>query len=181
MSQQIDEFAGSLLEESKRFLELARECEDSAGTAAYLHAAILLAFCALDAHVNAVADDFAEKNVMSTHERAFILERDVELVDGEFQVGERLRMIRIEERIQFLIRHFSGEPLNREASWWSDLKSAIKLRNELTHPKSAINVTDTTVERVIVATINTLDAVFKAIYKREFPSAGRGISSRLDF
>ncbi|MDZ4687483.1 MAG: hypothetical protein SH850_20620 [Planctomycetaceae bacterium] len=178
---EIDEFAMSLLEESKRFLEKARECPDAPGEVAYLHAALMLAFCSLEAHTNAIAADFALDNSLSVHEKALLLEKDVRLEDGEFKIHPSLKVMRLEDRIQFLHLRFSGQPLNRSETWWSELRSAIVLRNQLTHPKEAGEIARGNVERAVTAIIDTLNAVFLAVYRKGFPSASRGLSSRLDF
>jgi hypothetical protein len=47
---EFDQFASTLLEEAKRFLEKSREADDAAGKAAFLHATVMLAFCAFEAH-----------------------------------------------------------------------------------------------------------------------------------
>jgi hypothetical protein len=59
--QSFDEFSRLLLEEAKRFLEKAKGTEDP-GQSAYLHAALTLGACALEAHVNAVCDDFLTRD-----------------------------------------------------------------------------------------------------------------------
>ena len=54
-----DVFANQLLEEAKRFLEKANDSSsDLAAEAAYLHAALTLSFCALEAHVNSIGEEF---------------------------------------------------------------------------------------------------------------------------
>lgn len=181
MTTDIDEFANSLLEESKRFLELASECEDPAGQAAYRHGSLMLGFCALEAHVNAIATDFVGRSDLSAHESALLTERRVRLQDGEFVISDSLEMIRLEDRIQFLHRKFSGTPIDRSSIWWSELHSAMKLRNSLTHPKDATTASQGDANRAIQAIIDTIDALFLAIYKKPLPVASRGLQSKLSF
>ena len=57
---QIDQFAQSLLEESKRFPEKAKDGSNREGTNAHLHAALMLVFSSLETHVNSIADDFID-------------------------------------------------------------------------------------------------------------------------
>jgi hypothetical protein len=178
---EIDTFARTLLEEAKRFLEKAQEHEDDAGVQANLHAAIMLGFCALEAHVNSVADDFAGINDLSVHEKGLMLEKDVRFDDGHFVLTDNLKMARLDERIQFIYRRFSGDALDRSASWWSELRSALKLRNELTHPKDVTDVDVSTTNRALQAIIDTIDAIYQAVYKAKFPAAGRGLLSKLTF
>jgi len=176
----IDDFARSLLEEAKRFLEKVDDDGDPAANEAYLHAALMLAFCSLEVHVNSVADDFISRPELSLHEKAFLLEREVRLEDGEFRIAPSLRIIRLEDRIRFLHVKF-GRPLDASSPHWSQLAEAARLRNQLTHPKDVMVITKATVGRAIQAIIGTLDCLYQVIYKRGFPSAGIGLDSRLSF
>src|SRR5262249_138634 len=45
------------------------------------------------------------------------------------------KMFRLEDRIKYLSKRFSVTAIDKNASYWADLKSAMKLRNSLTHPK----------------------------------------------
>lgn len=177
----IDEFATTLLEEAKRFLEKASDVADASGKAANLHAALMLGFCALEAHTNAIADDFVPAAGLAVHEKAFLTERDVRLEKGEFVVSETLKMPRLEDRIEFLHYRFSGKRLNRSAASWSELASAAKLRNALTHPKAATALSEEAVKRALQSIVDTIDTLFQAIYKSKFPAAGRGLQSKLTF
>jgi hypothetical protein len=174
----IDEFASSLLEEAKRFLEKA--AADYAGEQAHLHAALMLGFCALEAHTNAISDEFSTREDLSIADQSVLTERDIRLEHGEFKLGP-LKMYRLEDRILFLHLRFSGKPLDRNASWWSELSSAIGLRNQLTHPRAVPAITHADVSRAISAIIDTIDALFQAIYQQQFPAANRRLQSRLDF
>lgn len=114
---EIDDFATSLFEEAKRFLERAQSESDSAARDAYLHAAMMLAFCSLEAHLNAISEEFRERPEFTLHEKAVLLEEDVKLIDGEFVLGG-FKMLRLEDRIQFLHRKFSGKPFDKAVQWW---------------------------------------------------------------
>jgi hypothetical protein len=177
---EIDSFANELLEEAKRFFEKARECSDSAAEAANLHAALLLSFCALEAHVNAIAEELSMRSELSAHEKGVLLEREVRLENGEFHLKSGLRMARLEDRIEFLHVKFSGKSLDGLASW-SQLGSAMKLRNRLTHAKDVPTINQSAVRSAIQAIIDSLEALYQAIYKRRFPPASRGLQSRLTF
>lgn len=176
-----DLFADQLLEESKRFLEKAGESSDSTAKGAYLRAALMLSFCGLEAHVNSIGQEFCIRGDVSAHERGLLLEQDVRLEHGEFQLRPGLRMVRLEDRIEFLHARFSGKPLDRSSAWWAQLGGAIDLRNELTHAKDVPEITEDAVRRAIEAIINLLDVLYQAIYKRRFPPVGRGLQSRLSF
>jgi len=176
----IDAFATSLLEESKRFFEKASAESDQAAKAAYLHSALLLGFCSLEAHVNAISEDFVNRPELSAHEKGVLLEKEARLENGEFVLGG-LRMHRMEDRISFLHRRFSGLPVDKKALWWSELAGAIDLRNKLSHPKEATAITAQSVERALRSIIDSIDALYQSIYKRKFPAANMGMQSKLDF
>ena len=176
-----DSFATQLLEEAKRFLEKGQETSDPAAEVANLHAALMLSFCALEAHVNAVSDEFSGSNDLSVHERAMLLEKDVRLENGQFRLQAGLRMSRLEDRIDILHAKFSGSPVDRSSLWWSGLQEAMNLRNQLTHAKAVPAIKAVAVRSATLSIIDTLNALYLAIYKKKFPAAGQGLSSQLNF
>ena len=178
---EFDLFANQLLEEAKRFFEKAKESSDTVAEAANLHAALLLSFCALEAHVNSIAEEFSIAANLSAHEKALLLEKDVRLEGGEFQLRQGLKMARLEDRVEFLHAKFSGKPVGKPSEWRSQLISAIDLRNKLTHAKAVPPVTQSAVRNAMQAIIDALDALYLAIYKRRFPPASQGLQSRLTF
>ena len=179
---QIDIFANQLLEEAKRFLEKVKDYSDPEAQAANLHASLMLAFCALEAHINAIAEEFSVRPELSAHEMGMLLEKEVKLQDGEFRVTPSLRMARLEDRIEFLHTKFSGSPVDRTSGWWGQLMAATHLRNQLTHAKADVpSISHAAVSSAIQAIIQVLLTLYDAIYKRSFPPANRGLQSRLTF
>jgi hypothetical protein len=178
---EFDLFANQLLEEAKRFLEKSKEGPDAAAEAANLHAALLLGFCALEAHVNSICEEFSIVPALSAHEKSLLLEKDVKLEDGEFRLQEGLKMARLEDRIEFLFSKFSSKPMDHSAVWWSQLSTAIDLRNKLTHAKTITPITRTSISGAIQGIIDTLDALYQAVYKRKFPPVTQGLHSGLTF
>lgn len=178
---QADDFSRSLLEEAKRFLEKGREATEPTGVSAYLHAAVMLAFCAFEAHVNAVSDDFLTRSELTILERSILGEKDYKLDKGEFVLADKLKMYRLEERFEFLHKRFSGKDLDKTASWWTRLKGAINHRNELVHPKQPVNTTVEIAQSALESIIDAIDVLFRAVYCRAFPAKGRGLGSTLSF
>jgi hypothetical protein len=142
-----------------------------------------LAFCALDAHLNAIAMDFERrKGDFSAHDRFVLFEYDVRLDGGEFISKETiLKIWRLEDRIQFLHKRLSGKTVNKSVPWWSELGNAIDLRNKLTHPKTVPTISIENVGRTIQAVVDTLNALYLAVYRTKFPAANRGLLSDFDF
>jgi hypothetical protein len=175
-----DEFSSSLLEEAKRFLERAIEARGGSGEMPNLHAALMLAFCSLEAHVNAVADEMAQRNGLTPHELGVLLEREVNLTNGVYELENRLKIFRLEDRIYFLHSRFGIQP-DIHGEWRGRLGNALSLRNQLTHPKGIPSITVEAVKQAIGAVIDTIDALYCALFDRPFPAAARGLGSKLEF
>jgi hypothetical protein len=175
-----DEFSRQLLEEAKRFLEKAKGTDDP-GRSAYLHAALTLGMYALEAHVNSVCDDFLTRPDLTILDRSILSEKDYQLLHGEFKVTDRLKMYRLEDRIEFLFRRFSKTLLDKQASWWGQLQAAFCARNNLSHPKAVSTLTCDSVERDLRSVIEALEALYKAVYKKRFPPRSRDLDSMLNF
>jgi hypothetical protein len=177
---EIDSFATQLLEEAKAFLEKAKTSSDAKNKEAFLHAALNLGFCGLEAHVNAIADDFLTLQDLSAHERSILAECKVELECGEFRVTDRLQMYRLEDRLLFLCARFSKTPLDRTAAYWGRFKDAQILRNGLTHPKAPAKITESSVELALSSILQVLDVTYRNIYRKKYPGAKRGLQSTID-
>jgi hypothetical protein len=176
---EIDEFASSLLEESKRFLEKAQATSDDDAERAFLHASLMLAFCSLEAHVNAVADEISERPGISVHDRGILLERDVSLEKGEFTLGKGRKISRLEERM--LVLHRLGLKPDPTGKWAGVLAGATVLRNKLTHPKMVPNITVAATVQALEAVIDAIDSLYRSVYNKEFPAANRRLQSKLTF
>ena len=90
---EIDAFAARLWEEAKGFLEKARATSVVKRREAYLHAALNLGFCSLEAHLNAIAEDFLTREDLLPHERSVLLEKRVDLEHGVFRLSNVIRFI----------------------------------------------------------------------------------------
>jgi hypothetical protein len=179
----LSDFAADLLEEAKRFLEKATESADADGKKAFLHSALLVGFAAFEAHVNAIADDFLTRPDLTPHERGLLAEAQVDLIDGQFRVKEDiLKIQRLDDRVLFLSRRFSGTPIDRKASYWGEFNEATRLRNKLTHPKGGhLHVTESEVQKALEALIELLNMMYLAIYRKKLPAHSHGLTSKKTF
>jgi hypothetical protein len=178
---EIDAFATQLLEEAKAFLEKARQSLATGSKEAYLHGALNLGFCALEAHLNAIADDFLTRSDLSPHERSILSEKRVDLENGKFRVTEQTQIYRLEDRLLFLCTRFSSKrPLDRTAPYWAQFREALYLRNALTHPKVPADVTEVVVDRALLAILQVLDVVYRRIYSKRYPGLRRGLHSTME-
>ena len=178
--QDVDEYAVSLLEQAKRFLEKA-ESQDDPGKTSYLHASLLLAFCSLEAHVNAIASDFVQRTDLDLLTMSILCEKETDLKNGKFGLTNKLKIYRLEERIEFLHRKFSGHEIDKSSSWWSQLKEGLQLRNDITHPRDKAVVGKDVVKNSILSIIEVIDVLYFAVYRKNYPSRNRGLQSNLDF
>lgn len=177
----IDQFAGSLLEEAKRFLERAVEAKFVEARNAYLHAALMIGFCSFEAQVNAIADEMSVGHGLTVHDKAVLQEKDVRLENGKFSLQKGLKIYRLEDRVMFLYARFSVTKLDKTEPWWMALQGAVNLRNELTHPKAVPAITVAAVRNALTAIVEATDRLYRAVYKKPFPAAVRGLYSTLDF
>ena len=175
-----DEFARQVLEESKFLLELANTASEQTKVNSFAHSSLFLAFAALEAHVNCIVDDFSDRPELSVFDRSIFFEKDMELKDGIFELREKLKIYRLEDRIQYIYRYFAKKPLDKTIGMWGRFKHGQSLRNNLTHPKGVPTVTTADVERAIVAIIDLIDLLYKAVYSKSYPSKPLGLDSNID-
>jgi hypothetical protein len=175
-----DDFATQLFEEAKAFLEKFCTNREDGAAVAYLHAALLLGYCSLEAHVNNVAADFADRSEFDTLEKSILTERDVALKDGEFTLTRTLKFYRLEERFEFLCRRFQEPSLDKSETWWNHLKAGLEIRNAVTHPRTPRKVTEKDVTDALNAILEAVDVLFQAVYKKPYPGKGRRLESRLE-
>jgi hypothetical protein len=176
-----DLFCNVLLEESKRFLEKAKVEKEQININAYLHASLLLSISSLEAFVNGISDDFREASSLTVHEKSLLLEKDILLSNGEFKLDNRLKMSRLMERIELLFRKFNYSKLDKKLKCWQKLNEGISLRNSLVHPKEYSEITFVQIESTLKSVIECIDRLFKAVYKKGFPSIKMGLDSKLTF
>ena len=179
----IDKFGSQLLEQAKRFLEKARTAPEPSAKVAFLHAAVLLGFSALEAQVNSIAADFLTLEDLPLHERSMLAEKRVEFEHGEFHLGNKLQIYRLDDRILFLCSRFrkGKTAIDRKAAYWSQFIAATDLRNGLTHPKAPSVVNEASVEQALTAIITLLDVIYRRVYGARYPAYLRGLQSTLSF
>jgi hypothetical protein len=176
-----DIFSRELIEESKCFLEKAKKETGNEAKTAYLHASLFIAFSALEAHLNSIAEDFLGRKDLAVLEKSILFEKQITFEAGEFKLTEQLKMYRLEDRIEFIIRKFSRKPINKNEIWWGKIKQGIHIRNKLTHPRGKEVINDSMVENSIQAILDTLNIIYKAVYKVNYPLRKRGMVSSMNF
>jgi hypothetical protein len=179
----IDDFAKLLFDEAKAFLEKGRDATLLEAQTAYFHASLLLGFCALEAHLNSIADDFfTTRSDLSLLDKSILEEKEIELKDGEYILTNRIKMFRLEDRIEYLSRRFAGKVIDKSAAYWTDFKEAIRLRNNLTHPKVPPTIDAGSVQRALTAILELLNVLYRDIYRvKGYPGYNRGLDTAMTF
>ncbi|MBH0054501.1 hypothetical protein I6E74_10025 [Salinibacterium sp. SWN139] len=178
MSTEVDSFSIQLLDEAKRFLEKAQAASDEERDA-YLHAALMVGFSALESHLNGIADELSARPTASLLHNAILLEKDVKIESGVWELG-REKFYRLEDRIAFLTAEYSKSTPS-SYGWWSVLREGIRARNSLVHPREVVALEPADVERFLAAIIGALNDIYLGIFKKGHPAFNRGLQSRMTF
>jgi hypothetical protein len=182
----IDEAFVTYFEDAKAFLEAAQSRENDnnfRSSDAFCRASLLVGFASFEAFLHSVSMDFVDSQHpdLSIHDVALLREKEVNLdKDGAFEISEKPKFARLEERVLFLYRRFSGKKFDRTKSFWSLLQTGIKLRNEIVHPKECQTLSSKIVSQTLTAILETMNYISLGIYKRKLPIASRGLSSKLE-
>lgn len=181
---EFDKLASQLFEEARRFLEKANVAAADSGKDAFLHAALLLAFSSLEAHVNAIAEELTMRPNLGVLDVSILSETDFSLDDnGRFTSNARLKMYRLEDRLLYIFSNFSlsSSIAPKASSWWSALKAASGLRNRLVHPKADLKIESEAVAKALEAILGCLNDLYQAVYARPFPTFKRGLNSKVQW
>ncbi|HOA06420.1 MAG TPA: hypothetical protein PK419_00285 [Spirochaetota bacterium] len=175
-----DKYCNDLLEEAKRFLEIAKTKSENYQMP-YLHASILISISSLESFVYGISDDFKDSRALTMHEIAFLSEKEILFENGKFQISNKLKMNRLIERIEFIFQRFKQDSLNKNNQWWSQLNEGIRIRNSIVHPKECVSLTYDNVSNTLKAIIQCINELFLVVYKRKFPKFKLGLNSKLNF
>jgi hypothetical protein len=180
-----DEYCVTLLDDAKRFLEIAKDKykqeNNNNHVDPFLRASILIAFSSLEAFVFGITDDFKESEALTIFEKGFLDEKLVDLKNGEFIISKKLKMTRLIERIEFLLVKFKSKKFNKADDWWGHLNDGINKRNSIVHPRDREVLTIENVGQTLTAIITCIDMLFKAVYKRDFPANRLQLISKAEF
>ena len=178
MSSEADAFSILLLDEAKRFLEKANAGSGDERVA-YLHAALIVGFSSLESHLNGIADELSARPQESLLSKSILLEKELKVVKGKWELG-RERFYSIEDRLSFLLAQYADKDPST-FPWWSELKSGIKTRNDLVHPRTAVELDPADIERYLGAIVSALNDVYFAVFAKGHPAFNRGLQSKMFF
>ena len=172
---EFEAYSNELLASSKRFLNEAKTSGSDKEKQRNLRASLTHAFFFLEAQLNYLASHFSSSLEFSVIERSLLSELDVSLSKGTFVITDKPKFYRLEERIEFLLARFSSDVEVAKGSWFAELKSSIRVRNRLVHPKDAHVLKFDEVENSILAVLSCLSALYGAIFGKPFPPSALGL------
>jgi len=142
---------------------------------------LLLGFSALEAHVSGVADELRMRNGLNIMDHSILSERDVVLENGEFQLTDKLKMYRLEDRLSYLFAKFGNATSLAKFGWWNPLKEGMRLRNQLVHPKAGLDLSIDEVAKALLGILDCLNELYVIIFGKGHPSYNRKLDSNLSF
>jgi hypothetical protein len=120
------------------YLEAARSTPSPTKTSEHLRVALVIGFTAVDAYLKTVAD--------------------------QFEVPSNKKNAPIDRRMKYLFRMFSTESLDRDSSSWNEFKLALRLRDELQHPRTPSRIDVNVTERALGSIWSLLNTLNNDIY-----------------
>ena len=134
---------------AERHLMLAEdEIEKGKDATWLLIPSIILAWASIESFVNNILDDFSAlpDGIFELHERAFLLEKKLKLVDSGAKIGqfvlEGSEYRRIEDKIFFLVAKFrsTNSAIKKGDTLWGKFQEFRGIRDNLVHPRKGTSI-----------------------------------------
>jgi hypothetical protein len=115
----------------------------------YIIGSILNSWIAIEFFINNMMQDFASlpEDLFTLHEKGILEEREVQFTTegdngGTFQLSNRVKFWRLEDKIMFLIARFGkSKAVDKGTTLWQRFERMKEKRNSLTHPRRGKEVT----------------------------------------
>ena len=120
------------------YLEAARRNSSPTKTSEQLRVALVIGFTAVDAYLKTVTD--------------------------QFEVPSKQKKAPMDRKMKYLFRKFSTESFDRTSSSWNEFKLALKLRDELHHPRTNSRIDVTATEKALGSIWSLLNTLNNDIY-----------------
>ena len=165
------------IEYAEKSLYLAEnEVEKSQNVDWLLISATILSWAAIESFINNMLDDFSSlpEGTFELHERAFLLEKRLQLIDKGNNIGkfvlEGTEYHRLEDKILFLIAKFS-ENIDQNIkgkTLWQDFQEFKEVRDSLIHPRRGkeISITIKSLQKYIETSKTIIQMVAEHVWKR---------------
>lgn len=158
----------TFLDSASQFLidsKIARDNENKTKSERLMIASLLFAWIAIELFISNMMVDFiqTESDKFENHEIAFMQEKKLDFISsgtdsGLFQISKKDNYQRLEDKILYLTRKLSKEPIDRSSNVWVKFKEFKKVRDSITHPNKEIKI-DLTIEKVESYLQNSKDII----------------------
>lgn len=120
-------------------------------------------------------DDFASlpENLFSLHERAFLLEKEINFIDRGDDLGifelTKTRFIKLSDKILFLIRKINPDIKSFKGNiLWQNFEKLKELRNKIAHPRkeNIISIDLDHVKEAIETSKDTIRFIASKVWKK---------------
>lgn len=127
-----------LYDRANSYLELGRGESSPAEASEHFRVALVIGFAAVEAYLRSVTD--------------------------QFKVRFKETAAPLDERIEYLFKRLSTEPLDYDSSAWQEFKLALKLRDEFERPGIRSIIDTSAAERALESIWSLLNALNAGIY-----------------
>lgn len=162
------------LQDAYEFFQIAQKAgkrSNAREARRYYRASVFYTAGAIEAFINYIADSFAKAASMSTHEIAFLNDKNLSFSSDKFKVIEKTEFHRLEDKLKFLIKRFvPGFDFHKNKDW-SRLLEFKTFRDLLVHPRQiedemSITEYQKKLRTGIAGVIGVMNSISKGIYKK---------------
>jgi len=166
----IVDFIFTLFDDSKSFLMSAKTNSIDLELSEKLsRASVLVAWAGFEGWINKTCYDFAESSSdLSVFEKGFLLEKRVEIKNGQFVLQNSDKYETSENKLEFLLKRFANHNLDKQSSHWQNFRESKSLRDSIIHPKKdrKLKVVINDAEKNLKVLQYYLNLLSKKLYRR---------------
>ncbi len=172
----LGDYLNIMVEYAKAFYQKALITSDGDQQKTFLEISFLLGFSFLEGTLSYIFEHFDRNENFNVFERSILEEKDVKIEKGIPKTfGTKYRSI--EERIQFLLCHFSANQFDFDKSWWQGLMQSIQKRNNILHPKNSSPVLLKDSELFLNSLVEAVDEIYKTVFGTKWPKSKLGVQT----
>ena len=159
------------LEDARHYANEGRNAADERVAKRAYRSAVFCIAAAVEAFVNYVADTLEQGGKFEAHEIAFLTDKKFGLTGGAFQKLNQAEFHRLEDKLVFLLTKFRANFDRATNPNWARFQEFKKLRDAITHPRSAEDEIPLTrykkmVESGLPSSIGIMDSLCKSVFRR---------------
>ncbi len=137
----------------------------------------MFAFSFFEGALFHILEHFKDSAHFDVFERSILNEQSVRINLGQPVLADQ-KFQSIEDRVQFMFWKFTGQPFDKTKEWWPGFAESVTKRNSLMHPKDSVSIMKEDARRVLVALTAAYGDLVQTVFKRPWPKAKRGLTSK---